>query len=87
MVDMRDNRAYTLQGGNLKVSDFVLDKKVKFSTVGTVSLDGSEQFKYDIKIYNKIMPDIDLNDLIFAQNNKDINAQAEKKNSKFEFRI
>lgn len=68
MVDMRDNREYTLMGGNLKVSDFVLDKKVKFSTAGIVKLDGAQQFSYNIKLDNRIMPDIDLNDLIFAQN-------------------
>ncbi len=78
MVDMRDNRAYTLQGGNLKVTDFVLDKRVKFSTVGTISFNGTEQFKYDIKIYNKIMPDINLNDLIFAQNADNCNNQEKK---------
>ena len=68
MVDMRDNRAYTLQGGNLKITDFVINKSIKVSTVGTISLDNSEQFKYNLKIANYIMPNVDINDLIFAQN-------------------
>ena len=76
MEDLGSKRTYTLQGGNLKVTDFVINKSIKVSTVGTVSLEGQEQFKYNLKIANYIMPDIDLNDLIFAQNSsptEDIN--------------
>ncbi len=68
MVDMRDKREYTLQGAKLKVTDFVINKGIKVSTVGIAKFDGDEQFSYDIKIKNHIMPQIDLNELIFAQN-------------------
>lgn len=69
MVDMRDKREYTLQGGNLKITDFILNKGIKVSTAGIAKLDGEQQFSYNLKINNKIMPNIDINDLIFAQNN------------------
>ena len=32
MIDMRDSKRYSIQGSDLKVSDFVLKKNVKFST-------------------------------------------------------
>ncbi|MBR6098188.1 hypothetical protein IKP85_00410 [bacterium] len=79
MVDMRDKREYTVQGGNLSVTDFVLDKNVKFSTVGVAKLDGVQFLAYNLKIYNKIMPDLDLNDLIFAQNSVTEDTSQEKK--------
>ena len=69
MVDMRDKKEYSLQGGKLKVTDFIINKGIKVSTVGIAKLDGAEQFTYNLKIHNRIMPDIDLNDLIFANNN------------------
>ena len=88
MVDMRDNREYTVQGGNLKVTDFVLDKKVKFSTVGIAKFDGEQQFAYNLKVFNKIMPDIDLNDLIFAQNSQtDVNIEKKTEDIPIAFNI
>ena len=69
MIDMRDSKRYSIQGSDLKVSDFVLNKNVKFSTYGVVRLDEVEQFKYNLKITNKIMPDIDINDLVFGGGN------------------
>ena len=70
LSDMKTHKSYTLQGGNLKVTDFVLDKNVKFSTAGFAKLDSEKLFTYDLKITNRIMPNINLNDLIFTQNNK-----------------
>ena len=31
-------------------------------------LDDRGQFNYDVNLYNKVMPDLDLNELVFAQN-------------------
>ena len=67
MIDMKSRKEYTLQGGNLKITDFIINKKIKITTGGIAKLDGTEQFSYDIKILNKIMPEVELNDLIFAQ--------------------
>ncbi len=65
-VDMRDNKTYSIQGNDLHVADFVLNKQVRFSTLGSASFDGAEQFKYNLKLFNKIMPDVDINELVFA---------------------
>ena len=64
-VDMASKSEYTLSGQNMKLSDFILDKKFKFSAKGNLSLNNTEQFKYDVKLFNKLMPDISLNDLVF----------------------
>ena len=64
-IDMASKSEYTLSGQNMKLSDFVLDKKVKFSAKGNLTLNNREQFKYDVKLFNKLMPDISLNDLVF----------------------
>ncbi len=64
-VDMATKGEYSLSGQNLKISDFILDKKVKFSTKGYLSLNNIKQFNYDVKLYNRLMPDLSLNDLVF----------------------
>lgn len=64
-IDMTTNKKYSLLGNKTKVSDFILDKKVKFSGQGKMVLDGREQFIYDTKVFNQIMPNIQLNDLVF----------------------
>lgn len=64
-IDMASKSEYTLSGQKLKLSDFILDKKVKFSAKGNLTLNKTEQFKYDVKLYNKLMPDISLNDIVF----------------------
>ena len=67
LVDMRNEKVYAIDGKDLKVSDFILDKKVKVSSNGKVNFDGEIPFNYDLKVYNKIMPDLELNDMVFAQ--------------------
>lgn len=64
-VDMATNKKYSISGEHTKISDFVLDEKIKISGKGQMVLDDKEQFKYDIKLFNKIMPDVKLNDLVF----------------------
>lgn len=65
--DDLSGKKYFVEGEKLKVSDFVLDKKVKFSTKGKVVLDNVEISNFDLKVNNKIMPNIQLNDLIFPE--------------------
>ncbi len=64
-VDMATKSEYTLSGADMKLSDFILDKKVKFSAKGNLTLNDNEQFRYDVKLYNKLMPDLSLNDMVF----------------------
>ena len=56
---------YTLSGFNTKISDFILNKSIKVKGSGKAVLKGREQFSYDVKILNKIMPDVELNELVF----------------------
>lgn len=57
--------SYVLSGGKTDITDFVLNKSIKVSGAGKFVLKDREQFKYDIKLYNKIMPNLELNDLVF----------------------
>lgn len=64
--DMPTNKNYYIEGEKLNVSDFIINKKIKVSTNGKAVLDDRTPFNYDIKVFNKIMPEITLNDLVFA---------------------
>lgn len=64
-IDMQSNKKYSIEGDKTKVSDFIFNKKIKLSGTGKFILNGREQFTYDIKLFNKIMPNIQLNDLVF----------------------
>lgn len=64
-IDMQTNKRYSVVGNDTKISDFILNKKVKISSKGKMIFDGREQFAYDFKLFNKIMPDVQLNDLVF----------------------
>ena len=64
-ITLADTKSeYTISGQDLKLTDFILDKKFKFSTKGFITLNSIKQFTYDIKLYNKIMPEISLNDMV-----------------------
>ncbi|MDE6139125.1 MAG: hypothetical protein K2F57_06610, partial [Candidatus Gastranaerophilales bacterium] len=67
LVDIETERSYYIEGAELKVSDFILDKKVKFKTNGKIVFDNNVISNYDLKVYNKIMPDISLQDLVFSK--------------------
>lgn len=47
---------YTIKGNKLKISDFVLDKKIKFSTDGEIILNKRKQISYDLALFSKIFP-------------------------------
>ncbi|MBD5401727.1 AsmA family protein [bacterium] len=66
-VDKLDNKSYFIEGENLKVRDFILNKKIKVSTHGKVVFDESVISNYDVKFFNKIMPDLQLDDLVFPK--------------------
>ena len=71
--DMLFKKSYVLSGSNLYISDFILNKQVKAKAQGSITLNELEQFKYDIKINNKIMPNITVNDLVFNSESQDKN--------------
>lgn len=65
-VDIATDKTYTLYGEAFRISDFILDKKIKISALGKVMLQDREQFNYNITVLNKVMPDLNLNDIVFA---------------------
>lgn len=44
---------YSLKGEDLKISDFVLDKRIKIKTKGEVVLNGRKQITYNIAVFSK----------------------------------
>lgn len=73
-IDMPTDKTYSIFGDNVSVRDFILDKKIKIAVNGKAMMQDKVQFNYDIKLLNKIMPQLDLNDIVFASN------EEEKKN-------
>lgn len=65
-IDMPTSKKYSINGENFKISDFILDKSIKFSTVGSITLDDTKPFSFDVKLSNKLMPSLNLHDLIFT---------------------
>lgn len=65
--DAIDGKNYYIQGKNFKISDFVFDKKIKVRTSGKVVLDGDTVSNYDLNVYNKLMPNVQLDDLVFPK--------------------
>ena len=63
VTDGKDN--YIVKGDKTDITDFVINKSVKIKGSGKVILKDREQFNYNIHLFNKIMPDVELNDLVF----------------------
>ncbi|MBQ8458877.1 hypothetical protein IJ541_02105 [bacterium] len=83
-VDAQDLKSYFIKGNDLKISDFVLDKKVKISTKGKIVFDNLLVSDYDLKLDNRIMPNLQLNDLVFPQEISIAKIDDEYKNTKSE---
>jgi len=64
-VDLIGGKKYELEGDKTEITDFVLNKGFKLVANGKSKLLDREQFVYKIKINNKIMPDLDLHELVF----------------------
>ena len=64
-----DTNSYVLTGGKTDITDFVINKSIKIQTSGKFALKDREQFNYNVKLFNKIMPDVELNDLVFNPQN------------------
>ena len=61
-----------------------MDKSIKILASGKAKLAEREQFNYSVKINNKIMPDLDLHDLVF---NPVPAEEKEKKSSETDLQI
>ncbi len=70
-IDLPTDKTYSIYGEQAQITDFILNKKIKISADGKFMLQDKEQFSYDIKVLNKVMPDMDLNELVFAQPQED----------------
>lgn len=64
-VDLSNGKSYLIKGNKAEITDFILNKGIKVAADGNITLAGREQFKYDLKVNNKIMPDLDLHELVF----------------------
>ncbi len=65
-VELLSGHKYEAEGSNTEITDFVLNKGFNFASSGKVKLIDREQFCYNVKINNKIMPDLNLHELVFA---------------------
>ena len=52
---------YTLKGEDLKISDFVLNKKINVKTKGEVILNKRKQISYNIAVFSEVFPANNLN--------------------------
>ncbi len=64
-VDISTGKKYEIEGAKTEITDFILDKNVKVLASGKAKLEEREQFNYNVKINNKIMPNINLHELVF----------------------
>lgn len=71
LTDCKTEKTYYTDGHDLKIKDFILDKEIKFSAKGKVIFDGNTVSNYDLKLANRIMPDLNLNDLLFTKSAED----------------
>jgi len=53
-VDVQTSKTYTIKGSDLKVSDFILNKKIKVKTKGELVLNNRKQMSYNIALYSKV---------------------------------
>ncbi|MBP3820426.1 hypothetical protein J6G99_02140 [bacterium] len=66
-IDTQEDKSYYIQGKNFKINDFILDKKIKISTSGKIVFDNEVISNYNVKIFNKIMPKLIFDDIVFPK--------------------
>ena len=69
VTDGKDN--YVINGNKTDITDFIINKSIKVKGSGRVVLRGREQFNYNVNLFNKIMPEVDLNELVFNPQTKE----------------
>ncbi len=70
-IDAETDKSYSIFGSKFAVKDFILNKKIRVSALGKIQLQDKVQFNYDVNVLNKVMPDIDLNELVFSPAQED----------------
>ena len=83
-IDNSTGKKYEIEGEKTEITDFILNKGIKILAGGKVKLADREQFVYNLKVNNKIMPDLDLHDLVF---NPVVNEDNKKEASAQDFKI
>ena len=83
-IDLVTGKKYEIEGDKTEITDLILNKSVKVLASGKAILADREQFKYNLKINNKIMPDLDLHDLVF---NPEVNEEEKNKPQASSFEI
>lgn len=53
---IQGTKNYTIKGEDLKISDFVLNKKIKIKTKGDLILNDRKQISYNIALFSKVLP-------------------------------
>ena len=71
-IDLPTDKSYSIYGDSISITDFIFNKKIKVVADGKFMLQDRDQFSYDIKVLNKIMPDLDINDVIFASKEQEV---------------
>ena len=56
-IDNISSKHYTIKGSDFKVSDFILNKRIKFKAIGEMLLDKRKQITYDLDLTSLVMPD------------------------------
>lgn len=77
LVDLLTGKKYEFEGDKTEITDFILNKGVKVLANGKVKLVDREQFSYKLKIDNKLMPDLDLHELVFSPQQDNNNKKTE----------
>lgn len=66
-IDTPTGKKYYLDGDKFNITDFIINKKVRINATGQVVFEDEKHFAYNVKLNNHIMPDIDLNSLVFPE--------------------
>lgn len=61
-IDMNEKNNYSVKGKNLKISDFILGKKIRVSSKGFVVLNGNQQLSYNVNLSSKYFPEFTATD-------------------------
>lgn len=56
-VDLATSKQYSIKGSDLNVSDFILNKKLKFKTKGALFLNDRKQISYNLSLFSKVLTD------------------------------
>ncbi len=66
LIDMYNGNRYSINGPKVSISNFVLDKSIKLLLLGQFDINDKKQFAYNVKLDNNLMPNLNLNELVFA---------------------